>query len=338
MFARRWAAVFALISLAAVPAAAQTVDAQCAALPVQLRDACQKGTDIFNLVAPQLNGAIAGGNAVLGTANTLGGFGKISIGVRATAVDGRVPNLSGITLAQTGAVQTTFATERAPVPAPAVDVALGVFKGLPVGVNRLFSLDAIANVAYVPTRTVEDFSVSTTDGSLKLGYGGRVGITRDGFGIPAISVSYLRRELPTTNLSFTTTGVTVGGIARVDSVGLTGLSLRTESIRVALSKKLGFLEIGGGAGQDDYTTAAGIRAAVSTLPAGLVVAQEVRFAQTQRRRLYFGSFAINFPVLKLAVEGGQIQGGDPIATYNRFTDLASDASRLFASAGVRISF
>lgn len=298
-----------------------------------LADACQKGTDLFAFMMPQFSQALTGGGAILGTANTLGGLGKFSFNVRATAVDGRVPNVDNITLSGTGVVASQITTEKAPVPAPVVDVGVGIFKGIPAGLTRVLSLDGVVNVAYLPDVDVEDISVVVPGGKrFKFGYGGRLGVTRDAHMIPALSVSYIKRELPTADISASFEGGTGG----TDQLSLTGFTVSTEAIRASVSKKLGFIEIGGGAGRDTYDTRLNIGAAVSE--AGSTGTASYSFTQKSTRDVVYASLAFNFPLLKIAAEVGQASGGDALNTVNTFVDGGQNEARRFASAGIRFSF
>lgn len=336
MFVRR-SFVAAAAALVALPSLATAQQVSCAVTgPVGVQgfaqDACQKATDLFSFVMPQIGQAMAGGGAILGTANTLGGLGKFSFNVRVNAVRGRAPQVDGITLNALGPVPSAIATEEVPVPAPVVDVGVGIFRGLPVGRTQMFSLDGIVNVAYLPETDLEDLSVKTPSGRLKLGYGGRLGITRDGRGIPAISISYIRRDLPTADLraSFQ------GGSAGQDSIALTGFQVRTDAIRASISKKLGFLEIGGGYGRDTYDARLNIGARVSET-AGTGTAS-YSYVQNVERDVMYGTLALNFPAFKIAAEVGQASGGTEIRTFNTFVDGGQDDARLFGTVGIRFSF
>jgi hypothetical protein len=334
MLIRRFAFTALLLSSSALPLAAQSVTAECAAVSVLLRDACQKGTDIFSMLAPQVQGAIAGGGPVLGSARTVYGM---SIGVRVNAVDGRVPDLSAVTLSRTGAVRSAMPTKRAPVPAPALDVAFGLFPGIPLGLQRVLSLEGLVNVSYIPNRSIEDFSVKATNGSLKLGYGGRVGVLADRMLVPAVSVSYFRRPLPTATFS-SSFASGIGGLATRDSLALQNLSVQNEAYRIAISKKLGFIELGGGVGQDRYRTSTSLRAVLVAL-SGPSVAQSFALSQTLKRNAAYGSFAINISKLRIGAEAGAtFTGKDSVFTYNSFTEGKVNERRLFGSAGVRVSF
>lgn len=331
MLARSLRVVGACTLALAPPLVAQS--AQCASQPFAVRDACQKGTDIFTMLAPQVQGALAGGSPVLGASNAVRGF---SVGLRVNAVDGRLPQLGNVRLATDGIARSVIPAKRVPLPAPVLDVAIGAFPGFVVGVQRLFSVDLLANVAYIPHRTIEDFSVRASNGSLKLGYGARVGLLPDGRVMPAIALSYVRRSLPTAMLA---TGVpsTVLAATTDDSLSLGELSMRNDALRFAISKKLGFLEFGGGVGQDRYRTFSQLRVRV-TPPLGAPVAETFALTQKITRNAAYGSMAMNILKLRLAAEAGTIFGGDSLATYNDFTDGKPNEQRLFGSVGLRLGF
>ena len=304
--------------------------------PVAVRgyaaDACQKAVDLFRFMMPQFGQALSGGGAILGTANTLGGLGNFSANLRVSAVEGRVPDVDDITLSPLGARASQIRTTSAPVPAPVVDVGMGLFKGFPVGLTRLFSLDGIVNVAYLPDVDVEEVSLVVPGKRFKFGYGGRVGLTRDAHLIPAISASYIKRDLPTADL----TASFQGGTGGTDALSLTGFSVGTEAYRLSVSKKLGFIEIGGGAGRDTYDTRLNISASVNE--GGNTGGASTTLVQQTKRDVVYASLAFNLPLLKLAAEVGQSSGGTSLNTFNTFVDGGQNEARRFASAGIRISF
>jgi hypothetical protein len=98
MTVRSFAAIALATAALCLPLHAQSQ--QCAAQVAALRDACQKGTDIFAMLAPQVNGALAGGGPVLGSARAVRG---LSVGLRVNAVDGQVPDVATIQLSSSGA-------------------------------------------------------------------------------------------------------------------------------------------------------------------------------------------------------------------------------------------
>lgn len=328
------AAALSASVLAASPLVAQSgPSAQCTSQPTAIQDACQKGTDIFTMLMPQIQGALGGGGPVLGSSRGVRG---LSIGVRVGAVDGVVPDVTSVTLSGTGMVQTNFPTKKVPVPMPAVDVAVGLFPGVNVGATRILALDALVNVAYMPKYTSKDFSVQPQKSAWKVGYGGRVGVLADRGIVPALAVSFFRREVPTTTFA-TSFNSSVFGIATQDSLSLAQLSIRNDAIRIATSKKLGFIEIGGGVGQDTYRTFAQLNAKV-TPSIGPAASGTFVLTQQVKRNAAYGSLALNLFGLRVAAEAGQLFGGDSLATYNTFQDGKLNEKKLFGTAGIRLSF
>lgn len=321
----------AVSGIGAAPVTAQS--APCAAEPNVLRDACQKGADIFTMLLPQVQGAIAGGGPVLASARTSNGF---SIGLRVNAVDGRVPDPRSVSLSTSGAVRSTIATTRAPIPAPALDIAFGVFPGVYVGLQRVLSVEALVNVAYIPNRDVESFSVRATNGSLKLGYGARVGLLTDRLLVPAVSVSYFRRTLPTSTFSAGFPPTTATATSE-DSLSLGNLSIRNDALRLAVSKRLGALEIGGGVGQDRYHSFSVLRTRV-TSPVGLPFSGAVPLSQQITRNAAYGSLGLTILRFRIGAEAGATFGGDSVSTFNTFTDGKLNERQLFGSLGVRVGF
>ncbi len=285
------------------------------------------------MLAPQVNGALTAGGPVLGSSRAVRG---LSIGLRVNAVDGRVPDLATVKLSANGVVQSAIPTKKAPVPAPALDVAFGLFPGVFVGVQRILSVDALVNVAYIPSRDIQDFSVKTTNGSLKLGYGARIGLLADRMLMPAVAVSYFRRSLPTATFS-TSFSSSVSGVTTRDSLSLGELSIRNDALRLSASKKLGFIEIGGGVGQDKYRTFTQLRARVSPT-IGTPVSGAFALTQEIKRNAAYGSFALNIFKLRIGAEAGSTFGGDSVSTFNSFTDGKLNEQRLFGSVGLRLSF
>ena len=163
---------------------------------------------------------------------------------------------------------------------------------------------------------------------VKFGYGGRLGITRDGKTIPAISASFIRRELPASNV----TADFQGGTGATNQLALTGFTVRSDALRVSLAKRVGFLEFGGGAARDTYQTRPNIGGTVNqggnTGSATYAINQEIK------RDVAYVSAAFNLPFLEISADVGQASGGTWLSTYNG----VRTAARRFGTAGVRFSF
>ena len=332
---------FAAIALAATSAGAQGVDTQrCppgnvgAGIPDQTRasqDACQKSIDLFQYMAPQLGTAITGGNATLGQGGSLGGLGHFSVGLRINAVQGSLPQIQNVTPAVTGATSTNFETKTQIIPMPTADLAIGIFKGLPLAITNVGGIDLLLSAAYLPEFDGSGVSVKVPDGSLKIGYGARVGILQESLLTPGISVSYLQRDLPTVNIA---------GASGNDSLYVNNLSLKTKAWRVVASKSLLFIGLAAGAGQDTYESSTDIGAHVAARtvpPTPAVNMTPVSVSQNITRTNVFANLSMNLLLLKLTGEIGQVSGGT-INTFNTFSGKQAADSRIYGSVGARFGF
>src|SRR5687768_829426 len=211
------------------------------------QDACQKAIDIFAFMAPQLGIGLVGGNATLGTGGALGGVGRFSIGVRGNAIRGRVPQVADVNAAVTGAARSDYEIDDQPFGLPAVEAALGLFGGVPLGVTRAFALDALVSAAYVPELSRSNVALSLPDGSLKLGYGARLGVLQESFATPSVSLTYLKRDLPTASITASSGN---------DRIAVDDVAIKTTAWRAVAGKSLGFFGLAVGGGQDEYDSRA----------------------------------------------------------------------------------
>src|SRR5256885_12490411 len=115
-------------------------DPQCTAAPKQVRDACQRAIDMFQLMMPQLGISMAGGKATLGAGGTLGGLPHFALGLRANVVRGSLPDVQ---VPDTSGIQarTPYPTTDQIVGLPVVDLAVGLFKGIPLAVSNVGGVD-----------------------------------------------------------------------------------------------------------------------------------------------------------------------------------------------------
>jgi hypothetical protein len=334
---------FAAIALAATSAGAQGIDTQrCPPgtvsgplnTPDQARatqDACQKAIDLFQYMAPQLGTAITGGNATLGQGGSLGGLGHFSIGLRINAVQGSLPQIQDVTPSVNGAQSTEFETSTQIIPMPTADLAIGIFKGLPLAITNVGGIDLLISAAYLPAFDGDGVSVKVPDGSLKLGYGARVGLLQESLLTPGISVSYLQRDLPTANIA---------GANGNDSLYVNNLSLKTKAWRVVASKSLLFIGLAAGAGQDTYESSTEIGAHIGARTVPPVPASNagpIAISQKITRTNVFANLSMNLLLLKLTGEIGQVSGGT-INTFNTFSGKQAADSRIYGSVGARFGF
>lgn len=336
--------VFLAASAAVAPLRAQAYGAQCDSAPVEARDACVKAIDLFRYLAPQLGTAIAGGNAILGSSGTLGGFGHVSFGLRVNAVAGDLPRVSDVPLSLSGAQSTSFTTKSQLIPLPAAELAFGVFAGLPLGLTNVGGLDLLVSAAYLPEFDANQVSVRVPGGSLQLGFGARLGLIQESLLLPGVSVSVLRRDLPTVSVVGKTAAVLAS--SGEDSVAVTGFDVNTTSWRLTAGKSFMMFGIAVGGGQDRYTYNADVTATVhptvgDPVTHAVTSIQNAQLDGHDLRRLtrtsYFADLSLNLPFFRLVGEIGQVSGGD-IPTFNTFGGKAADKSRIYGSLGARIGW
>ncbi|MFL5489429.1 MAG: hypothetical protein ACJ8AJ_13205 [Gemmatimonadaceae bacterium] len=295
------------------------------------QDACQKAIDLFQYMAPQLGTSIAGGNPTLGQGGNLGGLGHFSAGLRVNVLQGSLPQVQDVTPSVNGATSTQFETKSQYLPMPTADLAIGVFKGIPLALTNVGGVDVLVSASYVPEFDNDGVSVKVPNGSLKLGYGARVGILQESLLVPGVSVSYLVRDLPTLNIAGANGG---------DSLYVNNLSLKTKAWRVTASKNLLLFGLAAGFGQDKYDASTDIGAHVaarSVPPTQPANAGPVSISQNLTRTNIFADLSVNLLLFKLNAEIGQVSGGT-INTFNTFSGKQAADSRIYGSVGARFGF
>lgn len=313
--------------LAAGTLPAQQISPSCAGQGLA-QDACQKAADIFAFMAPQLAVSIAGGNATLGQGSVLGGLGHFSIGVRATALQGELPDLESVEVESGPAQRSTFAVEDQIVGLPQVDVGVGVFKGFPVGLTNIGGIDLLASASWIPELEEDDFTLRATDGQFQVGYGARLGILQETLTMPGVSITYLRRQLPSADI-----------IARPDNDTLSVLDagVTVDSWRAVVSKKVLVFGFAAGVGQDRSETEANVSAVVNDGIVRIAMGTPQPFSQTLTRTNAFANLTLHMAVLKLTGEVGRVWGGDA-PTFNSFEGTSAAEPRLYGSVGLRLGF
>ncbi|MEP6732454.1 MAG: hypothetical protein ABJE10_17545 [bacterium] len=298
------------------------------------QDVCQQAYDLYQFMSPQLGLALAGGNATLGQASTLGGIGHFSVGVRFNGFQGSLPQVDRFTQSTTGAQRGQLPTKDQWLGLPTADAAIGIFSGLPLALTNVGGLDALVSASYVPTFTSGTVSV-TPSSSFQLGYGLRVGLLSESILVPGVSFTYLRRDLPTTSIS----GTTNAGTTNAATLKISNMKVQTSAMRLVASKSFLLFSFAGGVGKDSYDQSADISGAISTSIGGLgsVSSQVPNTKQKLDRTNLFLDAALNLPFFKIVGEVGQVSGGK-VATYNSFAGGRADKDQQYFSLGVRFGF
>jgi hypothetical protein len=258
-------------------------------------------------------GLMAGpGSEIPGEGSTLGrrlgGMPRIAAWVRAGVQPVDAPDPTD----PTGAREASSLT-----PQLQAGLGLGVFDGfrlLPT-VGGFLSLDVVGHASFLFLSDGSGF-----DGRVNVwSFGARLGILRESFTLPGVSVSVARRLSGDVRLGDSASG----------DLSEVLLDPSVTSLRATASKDLFAFGVLVGFGWDDFSSNAEMR--VSDGAAGFATAAG---SIDGRRRVYFASVTRQLGVLAwLTVEGGWADGLDPIAGYTG-TGFDPGSRSPFASATV----
>lgn len=239
-------------------------------------------------------GLLAGlGSEVPGSAATLGRrlgtTPRIALSARSAFAHVAVPDLTD------GGPPPSRETT-AVVPAVHGSLAVGVFDGVRITptVGGLLSLDLLGSTSAVFLPKGDGFGGMVA----ALSVGARVGILREGFTVPGVSVSLSRRLAAT---------ATLGDLAAGDATAVE-IAPRVWSVRATAGKDLLSVGVTAGVGWDRYGGDARVRVAAG-LPAG------VRAPLRSSRTLVFAGASLNFLVLQLSAEAGWARGAGAVQGY-----------------------
>ena len=257
-----------------------------------------------------LGSDLAGSPTTLG--RRIGSTPRIAVSMRAGGLSARLPDL----------------TDRQNVPAkeakfflPTVhgSVALGVFDGfrLMPTVGGILSVDLLAQTSMIFLPKGQGFDGRI--GSLSLGV--RVGVLRESFTLPGVTLSVSKRLL---------------GVIRMGSVPLgdptdVKVDPAVTSYRLVVGKDLFAVCLLLGLGWDAYSTDVRIR--VEDGAAGVVATEA---ALNVRRPLFFGGTSLNLLILQLSAEFGWAKG---FSAPSGYAGAAFDPTRasLFGSVAARLT-
>lgn len=340
---RSFVSTIALAAIFAAPAvaSAQGISSQCPAgskstlgvpdATMAAQDACQKSIDLFQYLAPQLGVTIAGGNATIGVGGTVGGLGHIYLSGRANLVASDIPQVDKVTPSVNGAQSDRYPTKSQLIGIPEADASIGIFKGLPLGITNVGGVDLLLSAAYLPSISSGAVDIRVPHGSVKIGAGVRLGLIQETVLFPGVSVTYLRRGLPT---------VDVVARSGSDTLRVDGINETTDSWRLVASKNLFVFGLAAGVGKDHYDSKASVsgyvapRALGGALVSPAAQAGPIALSQTLDRTTYFVDGSLNFMLLHLIGEIGHTTANS-IATYNTFEGSPAGAARTYGAIGVR---
>lgn len=309
--AARWLALGLLLVPAGVRGQGAEVGEMCESFgQLGFGVSCADGGQALLVAQPRLLLAQSGGNPVPGTASTLG----MRLGsMPRWALGGR---LTGVLVGDLPAAATAgpVTTEAASARGVSADLTVGLFGGFSPAptLGGVLSLDALASAGLVFASEEDGFQDTPI---LGWGAGARLGILRESFTLPGLSISAMYRDL----------GEVVyrprGGEAWRS--GLSALS-----VRGAVSKDLLGFALAAGGGLDrlsadmEYTPLVG----GSTLD-DLV----------DTRATAFGSLGFTFLVAHAALELGWQQGADEVPNASASVREAAGSGGWYGSLALRLT-
>lgn len=288
-------AVLCALGASAGGASAQSgrLMARCAAeSPAGDLDYCNTVAQAIEIAQPRIAIAASAGNPTIGASSTLGmrigSVPRFAIAPRFTVVSLDLP-----------AVETRNGDEiGALVPAAAIDASIGVYSGLALlpTVGGFGSLDLYGSLGRVFLPGDDGFDSGVASWAL----GAQVGIVRESFSTPGITVSLTRRSVG---------DIEFGDPELVDADAYFGLTdAGGWGLRGTIGKRFLLFSLTGGVGYDWYDSDVTVRY-ISDSP--LTGSRDFTVADFATDRLTaFGNLAFTVVIVSLAAEVGWQQGSE----------------------------
>jgi hypothetical protein len=330
--------------VAAAPLAAQNdISTVCTTVPAQAQDECAIVAQAVDAAQPQLGILMAGGNPILGTASTggvrLGLIPRVSFTGRVNVVGARLPDIRELDAGE---------ADEFAVPAPAVgaNVSIGLTQGFNVApmIGGFGALDLLGSVSVLPLSLLEDFG----DNAFSWGAGARVGLIRESFVTPGVSVSLMYRDLGDVSFGTVCDGsLTPSLTAPTDTnrrsctddgdFGEIEFGLSNWSARAAVSKRLLGLGLTAGVGYDKFDTEADFAFSTPAVAGTREVFLFEDVAVDNDRWSAFLDASFTVLVASLVGEVGWMQGSDAITGFPEASDFDPGEGTWFGSLGFRLS-
>ena len=315
------AALGMLMTLPAIARGQEQLTAQCAGLSNDgAMRFCNAIVEAVEIGQPRLGLSLIGGNPVPGASSTLGmrlgAIPRLSLAGRVTAVTLDLPAIDRV---------NSDDDIKAAVPSINLDASLGVLTGLSLfpTVGGFGSIDVIASVGMIPVPEGEGFG---GDNPFSWALGARLGILRESFTAPGISVTGTYRRM---------SDVTYGDRTLADEQSYFEASdMSMLSVRGVIGKRILMLGANAGVGYDRFKSNVAFGGVVSGSP-------RFDFAEddfTNNRTMAFGSLSFTMLILSIIAEAGWQNGGDEFtATLPTGQSSKTQKSAYFGSLAIRLS-
>jgi hypothetical protein len=335
----RTALAAAAAALFAVPAAAQRDLATVCAeeVPSSMQERCATVAQALDAAQPQLGILLAGGNPTLGTASTggvrLGVIPRASLTGRVNVVLARLPDIR-----EEGEGGAQF---RLPAPAVGANVSLGLSRGMSLApmIGGFGAIDLLGSVSVLPLGLLDE---NFGEHAFSWGAGARVGLLRESFVTPGVSVSFMHRRLGEVAFGNVCDGAETPATGNASTcagdgdAGELAFGLNNSSVRAAVSKRLLGLGATAGVGYDRFSTDADFAfRAPGTIAPNIRRIEDVRVVND--RWSAFANLSFTVLVGSLVAEAGWMQGATPIEGFPATSDFDPREGTFFGSLGARLS-
>lgn len=283
---------------------------------------CNMVAQAIEIAQPVVGFAAAGGNPVPGTASTLGmrlgALPRLSLAGRATGVFADLPPILDFDDRREIGIF---------VPSLNVDGAIGIMSGwsLAPTVGGVGSLDGLLSIGVLPLPGGED---GFRDSPWTVGGGLRLGILRESFTMPGISVTGMYRRVG---------GFTFGDRDLTMDDSSFEMDMGIWSLRGTVGKRIMFLGLTLGAAYDHYSS--DVEFAFRD-PEGLAATPiRIRYDDFENDRFaLFGNVSWTVLILSLVAEVGWQSGADAVpGALPANVDFDAEGSRFFGSLALRLS-
>jgi len=234
--------------------------------------------------------AASGGSELPGSSSTLGrrfgGTPRLAFSVGFTLVNGALPSVLAPSDGTAGSKGTFVGAVQATGSA-------GLFRGFSPAptVGGILALDVLATFSYVGSLD----RLGLDDPSTGFGLGARVGVLRESFTLPAVTLSLTRRWMGDTHLSNTQGTMAEAGVTAT-------------ALRLTVGKELLAFGLLGGVGWDRYSGGMDLEVRPSGTGGAIGTARTHSFRT--HRTIIFGGIGYTFLVAQVGVEGGWARGYD----------------------------
>ncbi|HEV2132083.1 MAG TPA: hypothetical protein VGR27_13305 [Longimicrobiaceae bacterium] len=313
--------------------------------PAAFRSTCLAVAQSLATLPPQVGILVAGGNPVLGSHSVgglrLGRYMRTDVTLRLGLVGIHTPGLRA-TGTGAGSPAGSFS-----IIAPAIsgDLALGIYPGVSLSprAGGVGSVDLLGSVSWLPFQALGTDRFERAGSPLALGVGARVGLLREGFTTPGISLSLMHHRVGQVAYGQVCPGESRAGssCARPGDVGELDFYLRGWSGRAVIGRRFVGAGIAAGAGYDRFTGEGEYAVRVSSSAPGGAdpVLRAGDLALREGRWSLFTNLSYTLLLFTVAAEAGWMQGGSPLPGFEQIgSDFRPGRGTLFGGVGGRIAF